>query len=606
MEWVEWIARFLSFWLDRIIYGFISTVYNLLTDIAQTSIFDKDVFTVFSEKIYALLGIFMLFKVSFSIFTYIVDPDSFLDKSKGFSKLIGNVLITLALLVLTPWIFNQAMDLQRIILRNNVIGKLFSNAGATDVVINDYGNVMAYETLNAFYHIDSEVYPNCGNDMYNNSSGIQAGVESCVNSITMASSDQDAKQNLINTLVYAHNTRSVNVYMDFGVIFLKDANDNYVMYYLPILSTLAGGAIVLLLIVFCFDIAVRSVKLGFLRMLAPVPIISRIDPKKGKEVFDKWLKVCISTYLDLFIRLLAIYFALFVVTQVINSSFVDAVTENATQVNVFVKVFIILGALLFAKQLPKLIEEITGFKMDGKFTLNPMNKLRQVPLVGAGVTTATALAGGAYTGFKAGVEAGHAGRGMWQGMMGAGREIRGKVPLMGDDKGSKSPRALHTGMQAGYKEITGKDFTQYGFWKDFGKETGEKEIKRYKDSKYALQGEQAKLDAALQSHYDRLKDIKTQIEKKNIEYNSATTEAEKNRIKAEISVMSKSQLSIEKDITDNRELYGKYTKNINSLDDQIKDIKRLYHIDDSPKKDVDDAMKTAEPFLPKNNNSQQP
>ena len=128
MEWVEWIARFLSFWLDRIVYGFIAVVYNLFTDIAQTTIFSDDIFSAFSQKIYALLGIFMLFKVSFSILTYIVDPDSFLDKSKGFSKLIGNIVITLGLLVLTPWIFSQAMDIQRIVLKNNILGKLFSSS----------------------------------------------------------------------------------------------------------------------------------------------------------------------------------------------------------------------------------------------------------------------------------------------------------------------------------------------------------------------------------------------------------------------------------------------------------------------------------------------
>lgn len=354
MEWVEWIARFLSFWLDRIVYGFISVVYNLFTDIAQTTIFSDDIFSPFSQKIYALLGIFMLFKVSFSILTYIVDPDSFLDKSKGFSKLIGNIVITLGLLVLTPWIFSQAMDIQRIVLKNNILGKLFSSSSNTTIIINDYGNVMAYETLQAFYHIDSESYPNCSGDMYDNIDGIRASVTNCVDSITFSNSDNVSKDNIVDTLVYSYNTNSVNVYMDSDLLFLKDSNDNYVMSYLPILSTLAGGAIVLLLIVFCFDVAVRSIKLGFLRMLAPVPIISRIDPKKGKETFDKWLKVCISTYLDLFIRLLAIYFAIFVVTQVINSSFVDSVTKETIQVNAFVKVFIILGALLFAKQLPKL------------------------------------------------------------------------------------------------------------------------------------------------------------------------------------------------------------------------------------------------------------
>lgn len=557
MGWLETILRFISFWLDKLFYGFVPTIYNLLVDIANTTIFTEDIFDTFASKVYGLLGIFMLFKVSFSILTYIVDPDAFLDKSKGFSKLISNVIITLTLLIATPWLFSQAMEIQQIILRDNILGKIFSTTSVNPNVTANAGNVMAYETFKAFYHFDYDKYSDCVNE-----NGLLKDTDSCKLGI---GSDYDNLKNILNN---SFNSQSINVYMDYDLLHLKDSNDEYVMYYIPIISTLAGVALLLLLIVFCFDVALRSVKLGFLRMIAPVPIISRIDPKKGKETFDKWVKTTIGTYLDLFIRLLAIYFAIFVITQVIDLKFVDATTGLPAEVNIFVKVFIILGALLFAKQLPQLIQDLTGIKMDDKFTLNPMNKLRQTPLVGAGVTTAAALAGGAYTGYKAGVQAGHAGRGLIQGMMGAGREIKGKVPLMGDDKG-KSPRALHTGMQAGFKEITGKDYSVYSPWKEFGKNSGKDEIDNLKKSKYAIQGEQAKLDAQLQTFYDQLA--------------KATTEEDKNKLN--------------KAIEDNRSLYGKYAKNISSLDDQIKDIKRLYHIDDSPKTDVDAARGAASAIM---------
>ena len=603
MEWLETILRFISFWLDKLFYGFVPTIYDLLIDIANTTIFTEEIFDTFASKVYGLLGIFMLFKVSFSILTYIVDPDAFLDKSKGFSKLISNVIITLTLLIATPWLFSQAMEIQQIILRDNILGKIFSTTSVNPNVTANAGNVMAYETFKAFYHFNYDDYSDCKatgkTQEFNGSGDCQAalGIE-----------DDNQFDNLKNTLNGSFNYPNIDEYMNYDLLYLKDSNDEYVMYYIPIISTLAGVALLLLLIVFCFDVALRSVKLGFLRMIAPVPIISRIDPKKGKETFDKWVKTTIGTYLDLFIRLLAIYFAIFVITQVIDLKFVDATTGLPAEVNVFVKVFIILGALLFAKQLPQLIQDLTGIKMDGKFTLNPMNKLRQTPLVGAGVTTATALAGGAYTGYKAGVQAGHAGRGLIQGMMGAGREIRGKVPLMGDDKG-KSPRALHTGMQAGFKEITGKDYSVYSPWKEFGQNIGRAEINGtdtksgLKPDKYLLQGEQAKLDAELQTHYDRLKEIKTQIEQTTAQSLAATTDEEKNRLNAQLQTLNDSRLGVEQAITENRSLYGKYTKYIATIDDQIKDIKRLYRIDDSPKEDVNEARTAAANIREKQNNN---
>ena len=397
MDWLEVILRFISFWLDKLFYSFVPTVYNILMDIAETTIFTEEIFDMFASKVYALLGIFMLFKVSFSILTYIVDPDSFLDKSKGFSKLISNIIITLTLLIATPWIFSQAMEIQKIVLRDNVLGKIFSTTSVNPNVVADAGNVMSYETFKAFYHFDYDSFPACQSD-----DGIFNDSEDCKNQLKI----EEKYDILSETLNTAQNEQNIDVYLNYDLLLLKGQNDNYVMYYIPIISTLAGVALLLLLIVFCFDVALRSVKLGFLRMIAPVPIISRIDPEKGKETFDKWVKTTIGTYLDLFIRLLAIYFAIFVITQVIDLKFVDAVTGLEKDVNVLVKVFIILGALLFAKQLPQLVQDLTGIKMDGKFTLNPLKKMSTIPIAGKAANLAI---GGADSfihgnGFMAGVK----------------------------------------------------------------------------------------------------------------------------------------------------------------------------------------------------------
>ena len=53
--------RILFFFIDSIIFPFISTTYNLLMDIANTTIFTEEIIDLFASKVYALLGIFMLF-----------------------------------------------------------------------------------------------------------------------------------------------------------------------------------------------------------------------------------------------------------------------------------------------------------------------------------------------------------------------------------------------------------------------------------------------------------------------------------------------------------------------------------------------------------------
>ena len=507
MGWLETIFRTLLFWLDSIVYKFIPTVYNLLVNIAETSIFSEDVFTLFSNRIYTLLGVFMLFKVSFSILTYIVDPDAFTDKNKGFGKLISNIIMTLALLIFTPYIFTYAMELQGIILKDNLIGKLFSTNGVNTTVVADPGNTMAYETFKAFYYFDVDRYKfnfyEEGDPGYTSQcvKAVASNINfDCVKSIEGI--DDDTLERLKKNLTYSHHTSSINVYMDVGIAIMRDSNDDYVMTYTSVFSTLTGVVMILLLIVFCFDIAVRSVKLGFLRMLAPVPIISRIDPKKGKEVFDKWVKTCMSTYFDLFIRLLAIYFAIFVITQIIDLRFVDAVTgQEIGQVNPFVKVFIILGALLFAKQLPKLIENLTGMKMDGKFTLNPMSKLREVP----GVEKVASTLGGTVAGVSAGARVGNP---LLGGLMGFAKGFS-SAKLIGDGKGG-----LMAGANSTYKSLMGKDFINFQF-----KPGGKKAVDEISNPLKQAYGIKTEFERQLNVVTAQTSDLATELSKNGIDVN---------------------------------------------------------------------------------------
>ena len=129
-------------------------------------------------------------------------------------------------------------------------------------------------------------------------------------------------------------------------------------------------------------------------------------------MFNNWKKACFSTYLDLFVRLAAVHFGIYMITEFINSFGKHEICETefsngamiATKTchapNLFVELFIIFGILLFIKELPKMVENITGIKLDGKFELNPMKRAASIPLLGGaaaagmGLAGSTAMAGG--------------------------------------------------------------------------------------------------------------------------------------------------------------------------------------------------------------------
>ena len=94
-----------------------------------------------------------------------------------------------------------------------------------------------------------------------------------------------------------------------------------------------------------------------------------------------------------------------------------------------------MGVLLFAKQLPKLVEDLLGIKLAGNFQLNPLRKLEQVPLVGRGVNT---LAGGVDSGVNRFIRNGHNNfRDFTSGFTSGVRRNWRNVPLLGG-KGDRS------------------------------------------------------------------------------------------------------------------------------------------------------------------------
>lgn len=414
MHMFESVFRFLFAWLDKIVGWLIMQGYNMFEIISDINIFGGKIYgadseiditaiDIFNKRIYALLAIFMLFKLAFSLITYILNPDELTDKNKGASKIIRNVIVVLLLIISVPYIFRVAFDFQGMIVRKNVINKLILGVETVDFNEVKPGQLMAFTVFSAFVRPNPN-YPgmveNCG-DIYSHRTSDELLTKDCKDFL-----HKNGHDDVIDPLEVAIANYDYNSLLRYDVIVYAKKDNQFLFNYIPLISTLASGIIAWVLIMFCFDIAVRVVKLGFLQLIAPIPIISYIDPKSSKEgLFKKWTKVCFSTYADLFLRLLAISFAVFVIGiittgQMIRYSTKETITiENVGSLEwTFIQIFIIIGALLFAKQLPKLIEDLTGFKFDTKFTLNPVKKLGTVPVIGGAAAAGLTMAGAAITG----------------------------------------------------------------------------------------------------------------------------------------------------------------------------------------------------------------
>lgn len=425
--------------IDSSIYSFITYIYRILMNIADVQIFSAETLKTFSERVYALLAIFMAFKLIFSFINYAVNPDQLTNEKTGGKKLVLNIMISLVLLIAVPGvIFPLSRRLQYAILDEGILQEIILGVdqGAYSQTKNTLraGRSMSYSVFTSFFSPN----PPATDEAYCNDETLRFfdnGPEACDGGV--CANEEDGLKNLryqldgrcakaindalegtdvdaeavVTTYERAYNQFSTKILLggegDFNLKRIKTKDGEFLFDYKILLSTIAGIAVGWMLVVFCFQIAVRTIKLGFLELVAPIPILSYIDSKAKSKSFDGWVKSCISAYLDLFVRLAALYFAIFVISTVslgnltyasARNSFQAQAGQNPESVGLVVKFFIIMGALMFASQVPKLIEEIFGVKLDGNFSLNPF---KNSPFAAKALGGAVGLAAGAALGTAA-------------------------------------------------------------------------------------------------------------------------------------------------------------------------------------------------------------
>ena len=325
--------------IDYLVYTLLGWVIEGIFNLS--SIFaSKDVTEIIYTRIYTVLAIFMVFKLTFSFIKYVVSPDTMVDKEQGVGKIIARTLTMLAILIILPTIFFKSdifpgqnapilTMLQNGVIKTlpKVILGISDDNGNTTTTAKENGNVMALNMLSSLY------YPNECKDA--------------------AVCDSDNKLTSLSGF-----STSLN---------MTDTNSSYVYYYMWPLTTLCGIILVFILVGIAVDVAIRIFKLMILQMIAPIPVMTYIDPKSSKDgAFNSWIKTFTTTYLDIFIKLGTVYLLLLLVKEFFSGKLFGNVykTLGFASGN-FVMIFLIIGLFQFAKEAPKFIKDALGIKDSG-------------------------------------------------------------------------------------------------------------------------------------------------------------------------------------------------------------------------------------------------
>lgn len=395
--------------LDSIGYFFLSGIFNIFFTIANAEIFQGSVINTFYSRIQMILGILMIFRISITLLQIIINPDLFKDKQKGAGSIVMRIAVMLILLTLIVPInipntngnplneqiksngilFGFLYQFQNSIVEDNILGKLIlgsdtdtttSNSGGTQLPgMASVGDVITSEIAKAFITpAINDGYDDINKDNYKEAAVCPDVVSPYFNPLVTSGSLID----------HVNDTCTVN------------GSEAYAFDYTGFGGVVCAVVMTIIIIGFTLDIAVRAIKLALLRLIAPVPIISYISPGQEKDgAFGNWVKTLTSTYLSLFIRLIIIYFGIYLIIILREGDLVSWVHTSNALTTGLANIFIIIGILVFMKDAPKFFQDMLGIKGDGKLFSGIGTMLGAAALTGG-------LAGSAIGSFRTGMSEG--------------------------------------------------------------------------------------------------------------------------------------------------------------------------------------------------------
>ena len=423
-------------WLDSLGYFLLDAVYDIFFTVANANIFQGVTINEFYTRVQLIFGVFMIFKLSITLLQMIINPDMFKDKQKGASSLVTRIAVILVLLTLIVPIegisntenslneqissngilFGFLYQIQNTVIKDQVLTKLVLGYGgdSTDAEpgnMSDVGSHLAATVAQAFIR---PTLSSGANDDEITALTEDDGDNSYESNVACNGGEADA---------YFNGDLTAGTLIDHINDTCDSDNDGevYVFDYTILGGLLCSIIMVLIILGFTIDVAVRAVKLAILRLIAPIPIISYIDPSQGKDgAFNNWVKTLTSTYLSLFLRLIIIYFGAYLIILLTDSNDNFSIIQSGTSVSTsfFATIFIIIGILMFMKDAPKFFQDMLGIKGDGKLFSGIGTILGAAALTGG-------LVGSVATGARAGWEEGQEFRDGSKSKFGAG--VRGAL-----------------------------------------------------------------------------------------------------------------------------------------------------------------------------------
>ena len=327
---IIYVLRGLNFSIDIKIVGFIGKIYDYFLQILNGTMFNETVTKQLINNIYVFIGVIVFFRLMMLIVKYLMNPDMVNDAKVGVNALIQRVIVGMCGIVFLPTIFSLGMRLQSAILNDNIIQQIIIPKDMLEGMeekISEGGKYIGTYVLSGF-----------------------------VSPGTNASSKEKKDYSLA---IKRGDLSSVKV-NDGG--FLNPTGYHYEYFFL--LSTVALCYVLYIIFKYCIDLAVRSFKLLIYQVIAPVAMVEYMINGSDDGVFKSWKSATLSCYACIFIRVMALWFVMFV-TCLMSGEY-SGYTEGSllASEDYLLRCIIIIALLGFMMDLPKIIGQIFGLDLE--------------------------------------------------------------------------------------------------------------------------------------------------------------------------------------------------------------------------------------------------
>lgn len=371
------ILRTIALTFDSAGFSCIDTAYDIMImamkGFNQEAI--KEIAGNLTKSSYVLVGVFALFRIAIMLVNSIINPDKLTDKKEGAGNVLVHFVGTIALLVLVPLVFDMSRELQNTIMEGNYISKFIIGTEIASGSSSKAGEMVQRITVKSMIKPDDRIATinsSTGNYEINENAKNICGTE-CDSVITHWNE---------NRVRFTTLTNDINAYVQNG------DETIYVYSYTPFITLIVGIFMTYVLVSFTIDIAIRSVELLVLEVLSPLFIVTFMDPKMASSgPFKKWLSASGKSYVSLFIRVAVVSLMLLLLSNL--DKLLSAGVFNAEN-GWFMKLFMILAILMFAKKAPKWLGDMIGVSDGaGLGGLGIGKKLATAALVGGALTKAS-------------------------------------------------------------------------------------------------------------------------------------------------------------------------------------------------------------------------